>query len=99
MIDLLKKTMLAGVGATIVTAEKIEAVLQDLVGKGKISAEEARDTARRIAEEGRREFEESRDKLNAWFDEKIRHSPVVTKKDLAAIEERLAAIEAHLRKP
>ena len=41
MIDLIKKTLLAGVGATIITKEKVEAVLQDSIRQGKVSAGDA----------------------------------------------------------
>ena len=50
MIDLIKKTLLAGVGAAIVTKEKAEHALQDYVKQGKVSAADARAMAERIAE-------------------------------------------------
>ena len=63
MIDVIKKTILAGVGATVVTKEKVEAVLKDLVDKGKVTAGEASELASKIAEEGRKEFETSSKEL------------------------------------
>lgn len=99
MIDTLKKTLYAGLGATVVTAEKIEAALGDLVKKGKLSAEEARETARKISDESKREFEEARHSLQSLFDDLLDRAPVVRKKDLEAINRRLAAIEEQLKKP
>jgi len=97
MIDTLKKTLYAGIGATVVTAEKLEAALQDLVKKGKLSAEEARDTARRISEESKKEYEEARSSLQNLFDDLLDKAPVMRKKDLDAIHKRLDAIEKDLR--
>jgi polyhydroxyalkanoate synthesis regulator phasin len=93
MIDALKKTIYAGLGATVVTAEKIESALQELVEKGKLSADEAKDTARKISEESKKEFEEAQSSLNKMFEELLEKSPVAWKKDLDALKERLEALE------
>ena len=93
MIDALKKTLYAGLGATVVTAEKFESALQELVEKGKLSAEDAKDTARKISEESKKEFEEAQSSLKSMFDELLEKAPVAWKKDLDAIHERLDALE------
>jgi polyhydroxyalkanoate synthesis regulator phasin len=56
MIDALKKTLLAGVGAAVLTKEKIDASLADYVKQGRLSAADARAVAHRLARDGRREF-------------------------------------------
>ncbi|MEX0320657.1 MAG: phasin family protein [Puniceicoccaceae bacterium] len=93
MIDALKRTLYAGIGATVITAEKIEAALEELVEKGKLSADEARQTASKISEESKKEFEEAQASLKSMFDELLDHAPVVQKKDLEPILERLEALE------
>ena len=57
MIDSLKKTLLAGVGAAVVSKEKVEAVLGDLVRQGKVTSAEAKEVAEKLVSEGRREAE------------------------------------------
>jgi len=52
MIDTIKKTLLAGVGAAVVTKDKVEAALEDFVKQGKVSSGEARAMAEKIAAEG-----------------------------------------------
>ena len=42
MIDTVKKALLAGVGAAVVTKDKIEHALDEFVRQGKVSADEAR---------------------------------------------------------
>ncbi len=63
MIETFKKTLLAGLGAAVVTKEKVQAGLDDFVKQGKISTADARALAEKIAAEGRREFEEASSKL------------------------------------
>lgn len=93
MIDALKRTLYAGIGATVITAEKLEASLQELVDKGRLSADEARQTASKISEESKKEFEEAQASLKSMFDELLDHAPVVRKKEMDPILERLDALE------
>lgn len=97
MIETLKKTLLAGVGATVVTAEKVEAALEDLVKRGRLSADEARETASKIADESKKEYEEARSSLKSLFDELLERANVASKRDLTRLEGRLAALEAKVK--
>ena len=54
MIDLIKKTLLAGVGAAVVTKDRLEKTMDEFVREGKVSAGDARIMAEKIAEQGRR---------------------------------------------
>jgi len=94
MIEMLKKTLLAGVGATVVTAEKVEGALSDLVARGRLSADEARAAANKVAEESKKEFEEARSSLNELFDEMLERANVASKRDLDKLKARLEALEA-----
>ncbi len=97
MIDALKRTLYAGIGATVVTAEKIESALQELVEKGKLSADEARATAKKISEESKKDFEEAQTSLKDLFDEMLAKSPVIRKKDLDPLRERMDSLEKEIQ--
>lgn len=58
--------MLAGVGAAVLTKDKAEEALGELVEKGKISANE---TARKISDDGKQGFESALATLQEKFDE------------------------------
>lgn len=96
MIDLIKKGMLAGVGAAVVTKESAEKALSELVEKGKISTGEAREMADKIVDEGRREFEKSKGEAQAWFDDMLGRANVATRSELEALSAKVAALEAKL---
>ncbi len=68
MIDAIKKAILAGVGAAAITTEKAEKALNELVDKGKLSAGDAKDAARKLAEDGKREFEDASKTLEGKVD-------------------------------
>jgi polyhydroxyalkanoate synthesis regulator phasin len=99
MIDVIKKTILAGVGAALTTTEKAEAALQEMVRQGKLSAADARIVAEKIAEQGRREFEEMSQDLNAKVRSMLDRSDADTQARLAALEERVRVLEAQATPP
>jgi polyhydroxyalkanoate synthesis regulator phasin len=93
MIDSMKKAMLAGVGAAVITAEKVEEALSDLVKKGKLSADEAKVAASRIADQGRTEFESTSKDVQKAFKELLEKAGVGQKDRIDALEKRLLALE------
>jgi polyhydroxyalkanoate synthesis regulator phasin len=99
MIETLKKTILAGLGAAVVTKDRVQEGLEDFVKQGKMSAAEAATMAEQIAAEGRKEFE----KASSQLGDKVREvvSSYSDGKNLAkieALEARIAALE-HAHKP
>lgn len=97
MIDLLKKTLLAGVGAAVVTKDRIEASLDEFVRQGKINAADARIMAEKIAEQGRKEFDQVADDLNARMASMLDRNGSETRVRLAALEERVRILETRLQ--
>lgn len=96
MIETLKKTILAGVGATVVTAEKVEEALSDLVKRGRISADEAKEAASKVAADSRKEYEEARSSLSELFEDFLERGNVASQRELERLEKRVATLEAKL---
>lgn len=94
MIETVKKALLAGVGAAVVSKEKIEKSLDELVSQGKVSAADARTLAERIAQDGKREFENVSESISTKVKEAMSHSQAETLARLAALEERVRVLEA-----
>lgn len=96
MIDL-RKTIMAGIGASLVTKDKIEAALQDLVKQRKVSTEEARTLAMKLAEEGRREWESAGKDLAEKLEVLLAKADYARKADLQALERRISELEKRLQ--
>jgi polyhydroxyalkanoate synthesis regulator phasin len=96
MLETLKKTIYAGIGATVISAEKLNVVLNELVEKGKISSKEAQELAGKISDEGRKEFEMQSDNLGKMLDEWLRKANFARQKDMEQLQERVAKLEARL---
>ena len=97
MIDLIRKTVLAGVGAAVLTKEKVEESLNDLVEKGRISADEAKATAEKIAEKGKLEFEAVSKDMQKGVSDLLDQIGVGQKDRLASLEKRLLALEIEVQ--
>ena len=99
MIDLIKKTLLAGVGAAVITKEKVEDTLGDYVRQGKLKTDDAKIIAAKIAEQGRKEFEEMSQTLAAKIQDIASNGAAKPDGRIAALEERIRALEAKLATP
>lgn len=93
MIDSIKKVMLAGVGAAVITAEKVEETLSDWVERGKVSADDAKAMASKIADQGRTEFESASKDVQKGVRELLEKAGVGQKDRVDALEKRLLALE------
>jgi polyhydroxyalkanoate synthesis regulator phasin len=99
MIDLIKKSLLAGVGAAVITKEKLEQTLNDFVTEGKVSAGDARVMAEKIADQGRKEFDDICAKLSAKVREVTARADETSQARVAALELRVRVLEEKLAPP
>lgn len=99
MIDLLKKTLLAGVGAAVITKDKIEDTLDGFVRQGKVNAQDARIMADKIAEQGRKEFDDLAGDLGDAINEKLSHAKTDHEARIAGLEERIRVLETSMAEP
>jgi len=93
MFSALRKTLLTGIGAAVITKEKAEAAFADFVENGKVSAADARVMARKLAEDGRKEFDTVSREVEARVQDFAARSSAATKERLAALEARIAELE------
>jgi polyhydroxyalkanoate synthesis regulator phasin len=91
MINAIKKTLLAGIGAAVITKDKVEAGLDELVSQGKLSAADARNLARKLTRDGRREFDGLSNDLGKKLNE-------VAVRSAGEAQVRLRQLEARLKK-
>jgi polyhydroxyalkanoate synthesis regulator phasin len=93
MIEAFKKTLLAGIGAAVVTKDKVQAGLEDFVKQGKVTAADARAMAEKIAEDGRREFEDASAKISDKVRDFLAYTDSKYLGRIEALEARVDALE------
>lgn len=96
MIDLIKKTVLAGIGATVITKEKVEAAMQDLVKQGKVSAEEAKVFASKLSDDGKKEWEHTSKELGERISQLLAKADYARKAEVEALAARVKVLEEKL---
>ena len=98
MIDIVKKTMLAGVGMAVVTKDKVLESLDEFVEKGKLTRDEAVAMSDKIVEEGKEQTEKAKTEASKLFTEMLQRANLVTKDQYDALEARVTELEGRLHK-
>lgn len=98
MIDLFKKSMLAGVGLAVVTKDKVLESLDELVERGKLTREEAAEMSDKIVQEGKVETEKARTEASKLFNDMLHRANVVTKDQYDELAARVTVLEGRLHK-
>ncbi len=97
MFDLMKKTLLAGLGAAVVTKEKIDNALKGFVDQGKISKEEADRIANDLVQSGEKQWEEIQARVVEVVKNALETLDIGSKKEFVELQQRVENLENRLR--
>ena len=93
MADLIKKTMLAGIGLALRTWDEVETVAKELVEKGKMSEREGS----RFLKDLQKKYEDTQKKLEARVEKSVKEflkkADVVTSNDLKALKKEIRELK------
>lgn len=96
MLDLIRKSLLAGLGAGVITREKAEESVNRLVEQGKLSREEANEFVDKLLNSGNKQWDEIQDGLMKSIHEALDNADVARGKDLKDLAHRVENIEQRL---
>jgi polyhydroxyalkanoate synthesis regulator phasin len=96
MLETIKKSLLAGLGAAVVTKEKIEKVTRKLAEEGKITTEEAETLSRDLIESGSRQWEDMQERVSNTVKKALEGLDMCTKQDFTALAGRVVALEKRI---
>ena len=96
MLELLRKSMLAGIGAAVLTRDKILEVTRKMVEEGKISSDEAEKLTEDLVKSGERQWEEINSKLQSSFKKISASLEVVRKQEFMDLKARVESLEERL---
>ena len=89
MFDIIKKSILAGIGAIAITEEKVQDLIDEFVQKGELSQKEGET----LGQELQKVINDNKAKLTATIDEQVKklldELNLVSKDDLTALEQAL----------
>lgn len=93
MLELLKKTVFAGIGAAVTTKERVEAMLEEMVEQGKLTRDEAARMAEKIAEDGKEEFERTKQEVTDNLSRMFKKEQLVRQEEFRKLELRVSILE------
>lgn len=89
MKDILKKTMLLGLGLGAVTKEKVEKLVKDMQKKGYVNQKEGKKLVGDLMKEAGKKQKQVQSFVEKQIKEAIKAMPLATKKDLKDLEKKL----------
>jgi polyhydroxyalkanoate synthesis regulator phasin len=93
MFELIKQTMLTGIGFAVVTKDKVEQLAKEYIEKGQMTEKEAKemvDEFLKKSEQARKDFET---RLEEMVQKALKKMNIATRDDIAGLEERIKRME------
>jgi polyhydroxyalkanoate synthesis regulator phasin len=96
MLELMKKGLMAGIGAVVLTTEKVQETIRKLVEEGKITTEEGEKLAQDLVKTGQRQWEE----ISAAIVDRTKKWPesveIVKRGEFEGLKSRVETLEQRL---
>jgi polyhydroxyalkanoate synthesis regulator phasin len=93
MLDYIRKITLAGAGLAIMTTEKVQEIMEELVKKGEMTEKEAREAVSEFVEKSKQAKKDLEDKMEQMATGLLNRMNVPTRKEIEEIKERLTRLE------
>lgn len=93
MSDLFKKAISLGVGLTIVSKEKVEKAVDELVKRGELAPSESKALVDRLVERGEEERGAFKTAVQEQVQRVLKELKVPVQSDIAELEARIATLE------
>lgn len=96
MFELIKKSLLASLGAAVISKEKVISATQRFVEQGKLSKEEADKLAHELVEGGKRQWDEIQEKITEIVKKGLEDLDIVKSAEFQELAERVDNLEKRL---
>ena len=93
MFDLIKKTMLTGVGLAAMTRDKVEELARELIEKGEMTEKEGKDLVDEFMKKSEQAKKDLETKVEGIVEKVLGKMNLATKEDIRRLEEKIRHIE------
>ncbi|KOP66112.1 ATP synthase subunit B [Bacillus sp. FJAT-18019] len=93
MGDLFKKAISLGLGLTVVSKEKVEKIVDDLVKRGELAPAESKALVNRLVERGEEEQSQIKKYIYEQVQRVLSELDVPKESDVVSLEQRIAVLE------
>ena len=92
-MDFFKKSMLAGIGLAVLTKEKAEKMVDELIKKGELTKKEGKETIKEFTEKSKEFKKELTKKVEKTVADTIEKLNIPTRKEFAALKSKIEKME------
>jgi polyhydroxyalkanoate synthesis regulator phasin len=96
MLELMKKGLMAGIGAVVLTTEKVQEAVRKLVEEGKITTEEGEKLAQDLVKTGQHQWEEITTAISEKTKKWSENVEVVKREEFDQLQARVENLEQRL---
>ncbi|MFP3869722.1 MAG: phasin family protein [Syntrophobacteria bacterium] len=96
MFEMIRKSLLASLGAAVVTREKVEQATHRWVDEGKISKEEAEKLAQELVDSGQNQWEELQARVTETLRKGMDSFDIGSRKEFQELKARVENLEKRL---
>lgn len=93
MFEIIKKSLLTGVGLAVVTKDKVEEIAKDLIEKGKLSEKEGQALVDDLVKKSEQARKDLQAKIESAVQDAVGRLNVATKDDIGKILARIEQLE------
>mgnify|MGYP001811173193 CR=1 FL=1 len=98
MLDLFKKSMLLGMGMAVLTKEKADEMVGEVMKAGKVSRDEAEKFVNEMTEKSGKMQEYLKEYVQEYFDAYNKKVGIATKKEMDSLKKRVEELEEKIKK-
>ena len=98
MFELIRKTVLAGIGAATLTKEKAEELVDELIQRGEVASEERPKVVRELVTKAEKASKEWHERVEKAVKETVERLGIPTKADLDALNRKIDELAAEVEK-
>ncbi len=93
MFDLIKRTMLTGVGLAAMTKDKVEELAEELTKEGELSEKEAKELVEDLLKRSKQAKKDLNKKMEDVVTKVLKKMDVATKKEIARLDKKIKNIK------
>jgi polyhydroxyalkanoate synthesis regulator phasin len=96
MFDLLKKSILAGLGTAVVTKSKVQETIEKMVEQGRLSTEEAERLTNEVIDTGEKEYNDLREEVNKSLNKALAGMNLASRQEMETLQMKVENLEKRL---
>lgn len=98
MLEFVKKAVLVGAGLAVLTTEKIEEAVQDIVKKGELTEKEGKELIADLVDRSKKMKKDWGERIEKLVAEALRKGNIPTRKELEELRNRVEKLEKERQK-